>query len=217
MVDDRSFVALGYLRIDGRGGARTSDLRDLLDAIDAAYQAVSRVAVAAERMAETVAWAERYGPPFRYWPAIWIGQSSMPGAIATSDPLVVSRVELSSPGFWEFFGSLNPLEVLRKYLNDRHERRKDDEYRSDAERQRLELENERIAIDNAVRAIKAVGRLYNLEREHGPALYESEAWRRTLGAELREPFERLADFDRRGLIDGTTAQSGPEQIEPPRD
>jgi hypothetical protein len=36
MVDDRSFVALGYLRIDGRGGARTSEIRDPLDAIDAA-------------------------------------------------------------------------------------------------------------------------------------------------------------------------------------
>ena len=30
-----------------------------------------------------------------------------------------------SPGFWEFLGSLNPLEVIRRYLNDRHERAKD--------------------------------------------------------------------------------------------
>jgi hypothetical protein len=31
---------------------------------------------------------------------------------------LVARVELGSPGFWEFAGALNPLEAIRKYLND---------------------------------------------------------------------------------------------------
>src|SRR5438093_681113 len=43
--------------------------------------------------------------------------------ITTRDQLRLARVQLASPGFWEFFGALNPLEVLRKYLNDRHSRR----------------------------------------------------------------------------------------------
>jgi hypothetical protein len=165
-------------------------------------------------MAEAAEWMERLGPPSLYWAAFRVGQGPVLSPTATADPLVVSRVRLSSPGFWEFFGGLNPFEVLRKYLNDRHERRKDREYRSEAERQRLELQNQRIAIENAVRAIKAIDRLRGLERHHlSPS--ESAGWYQAFAAELRAPLERLADFDRHGLIDGATAQSGPEQIEPP--
>lgn len=53
----------------------------------------------------------------------------------------MSAASLNSPGAWEFLGTLNPLEVLRNYLNDRHERRKDCEYRESAEHRRLDLEN----------------------------------------------------------------------------
>ena len=209
---NRRFVALGYLRIEGRGGVRASDIRNLLQALETAYQAVSRVEVAAESLSEMFEWAERYGPPSRYWSPAWLAQSPVLSA-TVSDPLVVSRVELSSPGFWEFFGSRPPLEALRKYLNDRHERRKDNDYRSDAEHRRLDLENERLAIDNAMSAIEVVDRLYKMERRHGPELYGSQAWRRTMGAELREPLEQLTDFDRRGLINGGSAQCGPEQLD----
>jgi hypothetical protein len=38
-------------------------------------------------------------------------------------------------------GALNPLEIIRQYLNDRHERRKDHQYRAEHEARRLELEN----------------------------------------------------------------------------
>jgi len=51
-------------------------------------------------------------------------------------------VTISSPGFWEFFGKLNPLEVIRQYLTDRHEQRKDREYREPAEKKKLNLENQ---------------------------------------------------------------------------
>lgn len=57
--------------------------------------------------------------------------------------LQLSSVVLQSPGFWEFLGQLNPLEALRKYLNDRHERMKDSAFRNDAEAERLSLENKR--------------------------------------------------------------------------
>lgn len=57
-------------------------------------------------------------------------------------------MRLGSPGSWEFLGKLNPLEVLRQYLNDRHERRKDREYRELAEERRLLLEN--LSLENKV-------------------------------------------------------------------
>lgn len=54
--------------------------------------------------------------------------------------LSLGRVILNSPGFWEFVGGLNPLEQIRIYLSERHERKKDNEYRNDAECRRLHAE-----------------------------------------------------------------------------
>jgi hypothetical protein len=55
--------------------------------------------------------------------------------------LILKMVSIRSPGVWDFLGKLNPLEVLRLYLNDRHERRKDIRYREHAEAEKLRLEN----------------------------------------------------------------------------
>jgi len=62
--------------------------------------------------------------------------------VAPTNGLLLQRAAFQSPGAWEFLGKLNPLEVLRQYLNDRHEHRKDREYRESEERKRLALENE---------------------------------------------------------------------------
>jgi hypothetical protein len=87
-----------------------------------------------------------------------------PEGIATfvprSEQLVLSGVQLSSPGFWDFLGKLNPLEVIRQYLNDRHMRRQDREYRESAEKRRLALENlklENEVIADRVRIAKEIG------------------------------------------------------------
>lgn len=45
--------------------------------------------------------------------------------ILPDDRIQIHRISIKSPGFWEFLGNINPLEVLRKYLCDRHEREKD--------------------------------------------------------------------------------------------
>jgi hypothetical protein len=89
-----------------------------------------------------------------------------------AEQLVLSAVNLASPGFWEFLGTLNPLEVLRKYLNDRHERRKDREYRELAERRRLELENlsrESRFLSERIRIAKEIGAT---DRDLAPLLNE---------------------------------------------
>jgi hypothetical protein len=62
--------------------------------------------------------------------------------IAPSERLRFQGASFSSPGWWDVFGKLNPLEVIRQYLNDRHEHRKDREYREAADRTRLDLEND---------------------------------------------------------------------------
>src|SRR5208282_3632304 len=84
-----------------------------------------------------------------YWlTALTPARSAIPSAsevtafVAPRDRLRIHSVTLSSPGFWEFFGKLNPLEVIRQYLTYRHEQRKDREYREAAEKNKLNLENQ---------------------------------------------------------------------------
>lgn len=60
--------------------------------------------------------------------------------------LELRAVVLQSPGFWEFVGALNPLETLRKYLTDRHERLKDVNYRNGLDAERLLYENSLLKI-----------------------------------------------------------------------
>jgi hypothetical protein len=74
----------------------------------------------------------------RDWPP---APDQIASLVPNSDRLILTGVRLASPGFWDFLGKLNPLEVLRQYLNDRHERRKDYKYRESAEERRLLLEN----------------------------------------------------------------------------
>lgn len=81
----------------------------------------------------------------RDWPPTPEEISSL---VPRSDQLVLVAVQLSSPGSWYFLGKLNSLEVIRQYLNDRHTRRQDREYRESAEKGRLVLEN--LKLENEV-------------------------------------------------------------------
>jgi len=93
----------------------------------------------------------------RDWPPT---AEQIASGVPRAEQLVLSKVNVASPGFWEFLGTLNPLEVLRQYLNDRHERRKDREYRESAEARRMALENlsrEVEVISNCIKIAKEVG------------------------------------------------------------
>jgi hypothetical protein len=92
--------------------------------------------------------------------------------VPRKEQLTLSAVSLHSPGYWDFLGALNPLEVLRKYVNDRHERRKDHEYRESAEQRRLTLEN--LSRENEVLSgrIKIMKELGATDRDLAPLLNE---------------------------------------------
>jgi hypothetical protein len=144
----------GVLRIQGEAGVRVADIREYLGRLEHAYNSVyafERAIVAAERLG-------RHWPTPLFmltqidWPIVSARAARLPSAwpplpeavasaVLARDRLVLRRARFESPGFWEFLGTLNPLEVLRQYLNDRHERRKDGSYREAAEARRLELEN----------------------------------------------------------------------------
>lgn len=68
--------------------------------------------------------------------------------------------QLKPSGFLESVAKLNPFEVWRQYLCDRHERKKDDRYREKAEARTLELTNDRIKLElikEAVNVVKDAG------------------------------------------------------------
>jgi hypothetical protein len=59
-------------------------------------------------------------------------------------------------------GSLNPLQQLREYLKDRHERKKDRDWRGDAEKERALLENEILQIQAERGRIGVIGEFNEL-------------------------------------------------------
>ena len=69
-------------------------------------------------------------------------------------PLELKGAVFQSPGYWDFLGKLNPLENIREYLNDRHDRIKDIEYRNRYEKEELDLKNKLLKLDVINKAIK---------------------------------------------------------------
>jgi hypothetical protein len=107
------------LRINAEGGVPVSSARELLASMEHAYNGLLILQSMAEpRGMSNPSWI----------PAADFSVEASSGMVLPKDRLVLSAAALSSPGFFEFLGSLNPLEVIRKYLVDRHERRKDREY-----------------------------------------------------------------------------------------
>src|SRR5690606_11924323 len=80
--------------------------------------------------------------------------------ILPSDALVINRVNIQSPGFWEFLGSLNPLQQIREFLKDRHERKKDKKYRSRQEEELGDLsimEKKNNIVNQRIEILKGLG------------------------------------------------------------
>ncbi len=129
------------LRIDGPRLGQVGEIIDLLKDIESAYNSL----YVFESLVASLETSHRpygYGsssPKFTLVP-----RGKVSGFLLPEDRLLLHRIEFRSPGGWEFLGSLNPLEVLRKWCTDRHERRKDAEYREAHESEKMRLENERL-------------------------------------------------------------------------
>jgi hypothetical protein len=196
----------GALRIQGQGGLPATLLGQFLGAIDHAYNGVI---VFDELMAGSGARLRRRWrdmPPWD-WPAFPL-VSEVPGLwdvsnpdwvsslVLPSDRLVVARVRLASPGIWEFLGQLNPLEVLRQYLEDRHRRRQDREYREQAEARRLNLENDLLET-------RVIRERVALARDVG---VPDELLAPLVNQLLVGPLDVLGTHEDRGVIDASDAQ-----------
>jgi hypothetical protein len=100
-------------------------------------------------------------------------------------------------------GSLNPLEQIRKYLNDKHEREKDRGYRAAAEEGRLKTEQ-------TLREIETIGRALELAERHGATRDELTPF---LDQLVHRPLERLGRVQSARVIEHTEIK----QIEDKRD
>jgi hypothetical protein len=121
--------------------------------------------------------------------------------VPRAEQLVLCAISLTSPGFWEFLGSLNALDVIRRWLNDNHERRKDREYRETAEKRKLNAENfqrETIAISQRVQLLKGMGAT---DRDLAPLLNEL----------IYKPLVALDRYQDKGMIEHAEIPSDDER------
>lgn len=123
--------------------------------------------------------------------------------------LEVKRVNINSPGFWEFLGSLNALEQIRKYLNERHERQKDHRWREQTDRVKAIRENQLIETQIMKENLEIIKERIQIYRDIG--LTDLEL-RKFIMENIGNPLKQLANHQDTGLI---TTASG--EMLPPGD
>jgi hypothetical protein len=207
----------GRLKVQGHGNAEVELVAAYLTDLTYAYSALVAFELVIEHMQPERGrrypdpfwfhspWTFMWAPPHLSWPPT---QQALASLVPPTEQLILAAVELSSPGAWEFLGNLNPLEVLRKYLNDRHEQRKDRDYRERAEERRLQLENLRTENEVLEQRIRIAKELGATENDLAPLLNEL----------VIKPLNALGAYQDKGLIEGaeivalptSDPSSGPE-------
>lgn len=140
------------LRIYFTKGVHLNDLQKLLVGFSLAYQGFyflyypSKIPFRLnddddrERYYDYIKYRRRY---FDYPPFFLFHYPIYGNWISKDDSLYISKISISSPGFWEFLGKIMPLRQLREYLNERHERQKDRQYKNKLEEEKIRSDNER--------------------------------------------------------------------------
>ena len=152
------------LRVDSYSGVRVDLVARFLADFNNAYSSLAAFESAIHRFGrvrETL--SDR---PFLFdwhsrWEVAWQAaeRERAGGIVGQEGPVILTRVQSRSPGFWEFLGALNLFEVMRHYLQDRHERRKDRSYREADEARKNELENTLLELDVLERQIAVARQL----------------------------------------------------------
>lgn len=110
--------------------------------------------------------------------------------VLPTDRLRISQIQVGSAGLIALVGSLNPLETIRKYLSDRHERRKDKDWREPAEAEKMALENlllKQEIIMSEIELLKEIG-------------YPEDYIRSIIARHFFQPIEALDRLQDDGLI-----------------
>ena len=202
-------IEIGTLRIFAARGGTVNEIVSFLKDVEAAYNSILEFSLLLEIFTER----ERYFLWRRRWrewfiefgippPWIWLGGLPVKEALLARLPdygLEIRRIQIESPGFWEFLGALNPLQQIREYLDERHRRRQDREYREQAERERLNLENEMIRRQIWEKENAIFKERIQLLREVG---FSEEEIRRIIWHYVSQPLIALGKHQDAGLIQG---------------
>lgn len=114
-----------------------------------------------------------------------------------ADQLEITRISIRSAGWLEALASLNPLQQMREYLKDRHERQQDKDWRSATQKDKAILENE-VLQAQAERERIGVIRDYNaLLEEVG---FSPEERKRMIWERLGPPLSLLGRHQDTGLL-----------------
>lgn len=193
------------LVIEGEGGYNVEQVSRFLLALDRAYNSLlvlENVVLSPHDLAHTQ-WfpqlTEHSSAAQRVHVLSEVSSSllfpaEMTDLIRPRDRLVLRAVHLESPGWWKVIGQLNPLETIRKYLKDQHERRKDRQYREPAEARKLELQNKLLQLDWIDKAL-------TVAHKHGATDKEMATLRQNL---IYQPLAQLDVFQDEGLISTAT-------------
>jgi hypothetical protein len=120
--------------------------------------------------------------------------------ILPENRLFINKIVIQSPGFWEVLGSLNPLQQIREYLNDRHSRKQDNEWRNHTEREKAQLENELIQRQIYESDNRIMRERIEVLKELGFTEHEI---RELIWTNMGEPLQKLGRHQDTGLIGGT--------------
>ena len=190
------------LVVESEGGIRLSDVRKFLAVIEDAYNRVLLLLTLLDELPRlprelgvpSLSPIMEYGPlavvAGREARPVHFTKSSVASLIGRNQSLVLRSVQLESPGSWNLLGVPDSLEVLRKYLNDRHERKKDRQYRVATDEEKRHLENELLRTEVLSKKIKVAKELGATEEDLAPLL----------GQLLFDPLDELTTFQDRGLI-----------------
>lgn len=213
----------GRLVIKGKRSASVSEVREYLTAVEEAYNNLYVVDLIIADLRNEIQEIER-GRAFRVARTDFLSQTGLDRGqksplpfieeyLLPEDKLQLSSVVIESPGFWEFMGSLNPLQQIRNFINDHHERRQDREYREEREANRLDLENERKRVENERERIRNAKERTKAVRERVELLREldiaEEKIRRIITQHIEGPLDEVEEFVSSGLI----GESSVEEIE----
>jgi hypothetical protein len=199
----------GRLKINTERGGEVREVIQFLSALEDAYNNLYALDFISSNAGD---YRRRYRDfsPYSYTPHLGL-PLDVEGLILPEDRLNMTSVVIESPGFWEFLGTLNPLLQLREYLKDRHERRKDNDYREGYESERLELENEQQRLKNEQLKTEIIRERIRLLDEAG---FDPEERRRLLIQHAIEPLRQLDKHINQKLIsDASVKKEDGTQIE----
>ena len=230
-MDSTKGVLQVYVSRGGLVDEALSFLTDIQDAYENLYALNLKIAEAKQKYSERNEFSWRYNS--RRKPPALNPTRKFSELLLPDEKLVIHKVNIASPGIWEFLGTLNPLQQLREYAKDRHERRKDKEWREGEEQRQMSLENQRreqevkraelenirletSALEESQKADLENRRLetsiiqeqINLLHSIG---YSDEQIRKLLNAHYYKPLSRLDAHANSGLLESMEVKALPDK------